>query len=113
MRYPDLVRDSMCKTFAKVSINKSDAYDEDGEPVEGYVYSGRCNYQEKAHTIITADKRKVEVTGKCLFNGDILPDVNTLDGGMVNILGRDRKIEYSFKARNPDGTVNFTQLEIK
>ena len=40
------------------------------------------------------------------------PDFPTLSGGTVTIFGEERRIEQGMKARNPDGTVNYCQLEV-
>ena len=113
MRFPSLVRKNQCNTPITINLNSPDAYGEDGEPIKGFIYSGKCNYQEKTHEIVTADKRRVEVAATCLFHTDICPDIDSLEGGIAIVLGKERKIEYSTKARNPDGTVNFIQLELK
>ncbi|WP_455616639.1 hypothetical protein [Eisenbergiella sp.] len=72
----------------------------------------KCNFQDKAKTILTAEKKLVQITGTALFTGDIAPSFPTLSGGTVIIFGEERRIEQGMKARNPDGTVNFCQLEV-
>lgn len=54
----------------------------------------------------------MEITGTAMFPGDIAPDWPTLSGGTVTVFGETRRIERGMKARNPDGTVNFSQLEV-
>lgn len=71
-----------------------------------------CNFQDRAKTILTTEKKLVQITGTALFPGDIAPDFPTLSGGIVTIFGEDRRIEQGMKARNPDGTVNYSQLEV-
>lgn len=49
----------------------------------------------------------------CLaFDGDIAPDSPTLSGGFVILDGVKRSIVQGTKHRNPDGTVNFTELDV-
>ena len=83
-----------------------------GRPLTPVVYDGKCNYQDKAKTILTAEKKLIEVTGTALFPGDIAPDLPVISGGMVTIFGVERRIVQGTKARNPDGTVNYTGLEL-
>ena len=61
---------------------------------------------------LTTEKKLVQITGTALFPGDIAPDFPTLSGGTVIIFGEERRIEQGMKARNPDGTVNYCQLEV-
>lgn len=51
------------------------------------------------------------MSGEALFCGDIAPDSPIVDGA-VEIGGREYKIYGSEKAKNPDGTVNYTRLEL-
>ena len=72
----------------------------------------KCNFQDRAKTILTAEKKLVQITGTAMFPGDIVPDFPTLSGGTVTVFGEERRIEQGMKARNPDGTVNYCQLEV-
>ena len=71
-----------------------------------------CNYQDSAKTVLTAQQKKVEVSGVILVPGDIVPDSPTISGGFAEINGVRREIVKGVKARNPDGTVNFTELDV-
>ena len=53
----------------------------------------------------------ITLSGEALFCGDIAPDSPIIDGA-VEIGGREYKIYGSEKAKNPDGTVNYTRLEL-
>jgi hypothetical protein len=46
-----------------------------------------------------------------LFDGDIAPELDVLTGA-VEICGGCRIIYRGSKCRNPDGTVNYTKLEL-
>jgi len=72
----------------------------------------KCNFQDRARTIFTAEKKVVQVTGTALFPGDIAPDMPTLSGGTVMVFGVERRIAQGQKCRNPDGTVNYCRLEV-
>lgn len=81
-----------------------------GEPLETDSYSGLCNYQDKAKTVLTAEKKLVEITGAALFPGDICPGLPVISGGSATVFGAKRRILQGTKARNPDGTVNYTEV---
>lgn len=83
-----------------------------GEPKYSTDLDLACNYQEKAKTILTAEKKLVQITGTALFPGDIAPDIPSLSGGTVTVFGIERRIEQGSKNRNPDGTVNYCTLEV-
>ena len=111
MKYPCLVDKRLCKTNIHVEIDPG-GVDKYGKPLESVVYDGKCNYQDKAKTILTVEKKLVEVTGSALFPGDIAPELPVVSGGTAVIFGVQRRIVQGTKARNPDGTVNFTGLEL-
>ena len=83
-----------------------------GEPKYMANLDLKCNFQDKAKTIFTAEKKLVQITGTAMFPGDIAPDMPTLSGGTVIVFGQERRIEQGTKNRNPDGTVNFCTLEV-
>ena len=112
MRYPSLIRKEMCRTEITVSVDQEGTGNY-GVPLDPVVWTGMCNYQESAKTVLTETKKLVQVTGSVLIPGDIIPDMPTLSGGTAHILGHDRRIVLGVKARNPDGTVNYTRLELE
>ena len=83
MIYPKLVREKECKTDIHVVLYKEEVT-EYGEPIIALEKDLKCNYQD-------------------------IPDIS---GGTVTVFGETRNIYQGTKARNPDGTVNFTELEI-
>lgn len=109
MKYPCLVPKRLCKTDISLSFD-TEGLNEYGEPLEPVTYSGKCNYQDKAKTILTAEKKLVEITGSALFPGDICPELPVISGGEAVIFGVKRRILQGSKARNPDGTVNYTEV---
>ena len=111
MKYPCLVDKRYCKTDIHVEI-EPDGLDKYGEPLEAVIYDGKCNYQDKSKTILTAEKKLIEVTGSALFPGDIAPELPVISGGKVKVFGVERRIAQGTKARNPDGSVNYTGLEL-
>lgn len=111
MKYPELVPKCMCKTPCHVTIY-SEGVSEDGAPVIVYDADLKCNYQDKAKTILTKEQKLVQITGSALFCGDIAPDIPVISFGTFIVFGVERTIQQGTKARNPDGTVNYTLLEV-
>lgn len=111
-RWPSLVLPQFCTTDIQVTVDSEDL-NENGTPKNLVQWSGKCNYQDRAKRIYTGEKTLVEVTGTCLIPGDIAPEIVSVPSGIVHIFGVDRILVLGTKARNPDGTVNFTQLELK
>ncbi len=111
MKYPSLVNKRFCKTPIKVTLFQ-EGNNEDGEPVPAVVLEGLCNYQDKAKTVLTADKRLIELTAQAYFIGDIAPGQAVLSEGEAVIFGEHRRIVQGMKARNADGTVNYTRLDL-
>ncbi len=111
MRFPCLVDKHYCKTPADVIIYR-EGISEDGEPLEAVSYSGVCNYQDSAKTVLTAEKKIVQLSAQAYFIGDIAPDLAVISSGEITINGEKRQIFQGVKARNPDGTVNYTRLDL-
>ena len=111
MKYPFLVPKRLCKTDIHVHLESEDT-DNHGQPEKALDLELKCNFQDRAKTILTAEKKLVQITGTAMFPGDIAPDLPTLSGGWVTVFGAERRIEQGSKNRNPDGTVNFCTLEV-
>lgn len=112
MNYPSLVRPSVCQTSVDIVIY-DEGLTEDGSPVIIFDSNGLyCNYQDKVKSVLTAQKKTVQCNGVILISGDIVPDSPTISGGYAVINGVKRDIVLGIKARNPDGTVNFTELDV-
>lgn len=111
MKYPCLIPKQFCKTDieAKLSREELNVY---GEPLEPVLWSGKCNYQDKGKTVLTAEKKLIQLSGCALIPGDIAPELPVLCGGTIKIYGEERRIYEGTKARNPDGTVNYTRLDV-
>lgn len=111
MKYPCLVPKRLCKTPVTVHL-ESEEISNLGEPEKVLDLELTCNFQDKAKTILTAEKKLVQITGTAMFSGDIAPDMPSLSGGTVTVFGQTRRIAQGMKARNPDGTVNYCRLEV-
>lgn len=112
MKWPELVPDAVCKTPITVHF-ETEELNKYGGPLEVQDYTGKCNFQDKAKTVYTAEKKLVEVTGTALFNGDICPELPVISSGTAKVFGKDRTIAGGCKARNPDGTVNYTEVWVR
>lgn len=110
-KWPSLVLPQFCTTDLSLSV-ESEELNENGTSKVILAWSGKCNYQDKAKKVWTADKVLTEVSAACLIPGDIAPDMAVISSGTVTVLGEKRKLAVGRKARNPDGTVNYTQLEL-
>lgn len=111
MKYPCLVPKRLCKTPVHVHL-ESEELSNLGEPKYSLDVDLLCNWQDKAKTILTAEKKLIQITGTALFPGDIAPQMPSLSGGTITVFGEERQIEQGCKNRNPDGTVNFCTLEV-
>lgn len=112
MRYPELVPSWVCNTPIRITI-EGEGVDEDGAPPMLLDYTGKCNWQDGGKTVYTADQKVVDISGRAFFNGDICPSLSNITGGEGEIFGEKREIHQGFKRRNPDGTVNHTEIEFK
>ena len=112
MKYPELVPNWVCSTRITVHI-EGEGLTEDGEPVHAVSYTGKCNWQDGGRTVLTPEQKIINVSGRAYFNGDIAPKLSNLTGGYAEIHGERREIMQGFKRRNPDGTVNHTEIQFK
>ncbi|MDE7210489.1 MAG: hypothetical protein K2O03_03470 [Lachnospiraceae bacterium] len=112
MKYPCLVPKAVCRTRIHVSI-ESEGINCTGEPETVLDADLCCNFQDRAKTVLTSEKKLVKVTGTALFPGDIAPDMPVISGGTAEVFGGTRRIVQGIKVRNPDGTVNYCQLEVE
>ena len=112
MRYPRLLRKRDLTTPATIHLY-TETVDEYGQPVDyEREITVMCNYQDSAKAVLTDKARVIKVTGVMLIDGDICPDLAVLSSGTVEIHGVRRDISSGTKARNPDGTVNYTRIEL-
>lgn len=107
------MRGSVCTTPVLLTLY-GEGLSEDGAPliINEYRDPVFCNYRDRAKTVLTKEKKKVEVSGVILIPGDICPHAAAISGGFAEIFGERREIVCGVKARNPDGTVNFTELDV-
>lgn len=111
MKYPRLVPDAVCTTPIEVTIFQ-EGISEEGAPIEDITVETLCNYQDTAKRIYKANKEFAEITGRCFINDDIAPGLAIISAGKVTVNGMEREIAQGTKARNLDGSVNYTLLEL-
>lgn len=111
MRYPSLVPEKLCKTDIYVKL-ENEGISKDGAPLPAFSASLKCNYQDGGKRILTEEQKLIEVSGTALFGGDICPELPNITSGTVSVHGVTRKIAEGRKHRNPDGTVNYTELRL-
>ena len=125
MRYPKLVPQKYCTTPVRVVF--LGAIDIEGQETVVETYGGKCNLSQKTKQRVTADKRLITIEAVALFDGDIAPNLlqpkgllyvtetDSRNGEGEETLEPENKPYRIFsytKARNPDGTVNYTRLEL-
>lgn len=111
MRWPELVPDRICLTPIHIKIEQ-EGISEEGEPLLAIEGNYKCNYQDSAYRTLNEQQKLIVLNGKAYFNGDIAPTIPTITGGEAIVFGVKRRIHKGTKARNPDGTVNYTLLEL-
>ena len=109
MRYPKLVPEKLCKTDIVLEFEQ-EGLSVYGEPLRTITWKGKCNYQDKARTVYTAEKKLIQITGTVLISNDPCPGIPVISSGTAEIMGVKRQIVQGMKARNPDGSVNFTEV---
>lgn len=111
MKYPRLVPPSVCKTKITVTIN-CDEVGEYGESEVQQVGTFFCNYQSTSKRIYTSDTSYIQLSGIALLDGDAFDLGENPSDGEAIIVGRKFRIYAVSKMRNPDGTVNYTKVEL-
>lgn len=109
MKWPSLVKPWACRVPAMVRL--TGGVGEDGAPIERPAVEALCSFDERQRQVLDAQRRMITLEGTALFPGDLAPDATEL-AGSVEIGGRRWEIYRGARARNPDGTVNYTRLEL-
>lgn len=107
--WPRLVPARVCKTPCRVVLTNDTG--EDGAPLIKVDLELKCNWQDKPKQILNAERQLIQLAGVALFDGDIAPELEIL-AGEVEIYDKKWTIHQGSKCRNPDGSVNYTRLEL-
>lgn len=111
MKYPCLVPKRLCKTDIHVTLYQ-EGLSESGGPLVAAELDLKCNYQDSAKMVMNTEQKLVQLSGVAMFPGDICPEQPVIGGGLAAVFGAERTIMQGIKARNPDGTVNYTELRL-
>lgn len=111
MVFPCLVDKRFCNTPIEIIVESTEL-NEDGELVEGVVIDTKCNLQLGARASFTKDKEAIKLSGIALLVGDLCPQYPVIASGVAIIYGQQYSINKVTKNLNPDGTVNYTTLEL-
>ena len=86
----------------------------DGTPKQETVFEGKCNYSERSRQVMNAERQFIQLNACALIPGDIAPGRDIAGEVVIRGAGAEtvRVIYSASRARNPDGTVNYTQLEL-
>lgn len=98
------------KTNVRIVLYASEL-DENGAPVAVHDAEHQCIWSDKRRRTVDAEKRIIELEGSIIVDGDVAPSVKTADGYAV-IYGEKLKIYKVKRARNPDGSVHHTTMEL-
>ena len=107
--YPCLITNAVLNATVRVVADG----DIDGSSDSCVLYDGRANYAEMPRRVTDTDRRAVDVRAVVLIPGDIVEGrervIGTVyvDGGATGYV-----IDSCARMRNPDGTVNYTRLEL-
>lgn len=109
MSYPRVVR--IAKTPVHITLFGAEINEfSEHEPVADGDFL--CNMQAGGSIEYGEQKQRVQLTGTLLIDGDICPECGAPVNGKAVISETEYKVIRAQKWRNPDGTVNYTQLEI-
>ena len=101
----------LLNTPCTVVLN-TEGLNEDGEPEAELTWSGNGIFFEKSKTVTAADNRIIRLEAHIILKGDIAPSVGVISDGSVSVNGRTYSVYRAERARNPDGSVHHTTLEL-
>lgn len=136
MRYPKLVPPKVCTELVRVVFFGELQTDGTEKIIREYI--GKCNLQRKTRQTMSPDKKLIAIEATALFDGDIASFTSSPQGeiyfkekepltcengdfletesGDVLTLSKEGspyQIYRVTKERNPDGTVNYTRVELE
>ncbi len=107
--YPKLVRTA--KTPAEITLYAAEMneFNEREAAVCGIFL---CNFQAGGGIAFTEQKQQIRLSGTLLIDGDICPECFAPVDGTVTVNGAEFRAVRVQKCRNPDGSVNYTKIEV-
>lgn len=112
LKWPQLVPSQACCT--PITVQLQTGLNLDGTPKQETIFEGKCNYSEKSRQVMNAERQLIQLNACALIPGDIAPGRDIAGEVVIRGAGAEtvRVIYSASRARNPDGTVNYTQLEL-
>lgn len=110
MKYPKLVPAWVCKTRIDIVLQAGET--EDGAPAYIEAFSKKCNFQTKSVLTYKGERSDDNYTATALFDGDIVPSGIPI-AGRATVNGTEYEIMGYQRNLNPDGTVNYTRLDLR
>lgn len=112
LKWPQLVPSQVCCT--PITVQLQTGLNLDGTPKQETVFEGKCNYSERSRQVMNAERQLIQLNACALIPGDIAPGRDIAGEVVIRGAGAEtvRVIYSASRARNPDGTVNYTQLEL-
>lgn len=113
MKYPKLVQPFTCTTAVTVTLTGDN--DEQGESTVFKTIKTHCNRQLTVHNVQEGDRYVQKQKTVLLFDGALAEQDAQLKGYVSFAVDCKNKINIlsGFMARNPDGSVNYTRLELE
>lgn len=112
LKWPQLVPPQACCT--PITVRLQTGLNLDGTPKQETIFEGKCNYSERSRQVMNAERQLVQLNACALIPGDIAPGRDIAGEAVVRAAGAEtvRIIYNASRARNPNGIVNYTQLEL-
>ena len=86
--------------------------DENGAPIIVYDAEHKCIWSVKRRRTVDAEKRIIDLEGSVIVDGDVAPEAENAADGYAVVYGEKLKIYKVKRARNPDGSVHHTTMEL-
>ena len=109
MKFPKLVVNPHTAVFVNIESNETDEYGGRESVLSAEL---KCNFQAVSNIEYKTDRQTINIAAKAYFDGDICPDLPLITSGSVKLGLYEYKIYRGTKARNIDGSVNYTLLEL-
>lgn len=110
MKWPRLVVPWACRVPVTLRLVQGDG--EDGAPIEARPIHTLCSLDERQRQVLDKERRMVRLAAVLLFDGDPAPGMAEIAGRAELADGRCWDILRAERARDPDGGVNYTRLEV-
>ncbi len=104
------IPEEMFKTDVRIILYDNEL-NENGEPIIVHDAEHKCIWSDKRKRTVDSEKRIIDLEGSIVVDGDVAPDTKAADGYAV-IYGEKLKIYKVKRARNPDGSVHHTTMEL-